>query len=77
MEDTEGDEPSARDIWHQVAAWALFYGAGHLCSWAAWWAWAGVPLLFMTALSLLADFLLFIPPMKTADTDRDWPHESI
>jgi hypothetical protein len=75
MEDTEDDEPSARDIWHQVAGWALFYLAGDLCSWATWWAWAGVPLFYMTSVCLLADFVL-IPRKRTTGTGVDSRNES-
>jgi hypothetical protein len=74
MEETDY-EPSALDIGHHVAAWALFYVAGGLCSFSTWWAWAGVPLLLMTSSSLLADFV-FIPPMRTTGTGMDPPNES-
>jgi hypothetical protein len=75
MEDAEDDEPSALDIWHHVAAWALFYLAGHLCSFATWWTWAGVPLLLMSCTSLLADFV-FIPRMRATGTGMDRPNEA-
>jgi hypothetical protein len=74
MEDNEDDEPSARDIWHHVAAWALFYVAGHLSSFSTWWAWAAVPLFSMTSVSLLADFV-FIPPMRITGTGMGPPND--
>ena len=68
-DDAEDLEFSARDaVLGHAKGWTLFLLAGYLCSWATWWAWVGVPLLYMTSVSLLADFVFIPRRMKRAGT---------
>jgi hypothetical protein len=46
--------------WLLLLGWAVFWPAGVLFSWPAWWAWAGLSYFALTCLLIVSAFL-FIP----------------
>jgi hypothetical protein len=59
--------------WFLLLGWALFWQAGFLFSWSAWWASAGVAYLFLTVVLVAAAFH-FLPMEEAGEGPRSGGH---